>query len=130
MLRYIESVGIQVSDQDRALDFYVNKLGFEKINDEPMGEGARWIVVAPPGSRTGLILSKRIAAQHSGGFNSLAQGESAAEAVGGFTSYVFYTDDMEGAYKTLKGRGVHFSKQNCLTAFLRVFLRNNRKLSY
>ena len=31
MLKHLESVGIQVTDQDRALDFYVNKLGFEKI---------------------------------------------------------------------------------------------------
>jgi len=37
MLKYLESVGIQVSDHQRAIDFYVNQLGFDKINDEDMG---------------------------------------------------------------------------------------------
>jgi catechol 2,3-dioxygenase-like lactoylglutathione lyase family enzyme len=37
MLKYLESVGIQVSDHQRAIDFYVNQLGFDKINDGDMG---------------------------------------------------------------------------------------------
>ena len=36
------TVGVYVSDQDRALDFCVNKLGFEKRLDEPMRPEARW----------------------------------------------------------------------------------------
>ena len=48
-------VGVPVTDQDRALEFYVGKLGFEKRRDMPFGSG-RWIEVAPPGSQTTIAL--------------------------------------------------------------------------
>ena len=51
----IGTVGIPVTDQDRALEFYVGKLGFEKRRDLPFGPG-RWIEVAPPGSPTTIAL--------------------------------------------------------------------------
>jgi len=47
---HITQVGrviIPVADQDRALDFYVGTLGFEKRADIPFGEGDRWLEVAP-----------------------------------------------------------------------------------
>ncbi len=47
---------VPVSDQDRALDFYVNKLGFEKRTDMPFGNGDRWVEVAPPGGATTIAL--------------------------------------------------------------------------
>lgn len=52
------TVGIYVSDQDRALDFYTNALGFEKLIDEPMGTetASRWIEVAPAGAETHFVL--------------------------------------------------------------------------
>jgi catechol 2,3-dioxygenase-like lactoylglutathione lyase family enzyme len=48
-----------VSDQDAALDFYVNKLGYELRGDEAFGENGemRWLEVAPPGSRSRLALN-------------------------------------------------------------------------
>jgi lactoylglutathione lyase len=54
------TVGIDVSDQDRALDFYTNKLGFEKLMDEPMSPESevRWIEVAPAGAETHVVLFK------------------------------------------------------------------------
>jgi catechol 2,3-dioxygenase-like lactoylglutathione lyase family enzyme len=51
----VGTVGIPVTDQDRALEFYVGMLGFEKRRDIPFG-GARWIEVAPPGSTTTIAL--------------------------------------------------------------------------
>lgn len=49
------TVGIPVPDQDRALDFYVGKLGFEKRRDIPFA-GVRWVEVAPPGAATSIAL--------------------------------------------------------------------------
>src|ERR1700736_1933567 len=49
-------VGVYVKDQDRAVDFYTSKLGFQVVEDAPMGGGARWLVVAPPGGETRLGL--------------------------------------------------------------------------
>ena len=44
------TVMVPVSDQDRALEFYVEKLGFETRADIPFGEGERWVEVAPKGA--------------------------------------------------------------------------------
>jgi catechol 2,3-dioxygenase-like lactoylglutathione lyase family enzyme len=52
----IRTVGIPVVDQARALAFYVDKLGFDKRLDVPMGDGARWIEVAPPAAATTIAL--------------------------------------------------------------------------
>ena len=53
----VHTVGIPVTDQDRALDFYVGTLGMDKRLDAPLPQlGARWIEVAPTGSSTSLAL--------------------------------------------------------------------------
>src|ERR1700675_4286155 len=52
----VHTVGVPVNDQDRALEFYVNTLGFETRLDVPMGEGRRWIEVAPPGAAMTIAL--------------------------------------------------------------------------
>jgi catechol 2,3-dioxygenase-like lactoylglutathione lyase family enzyme len=53
----IHTVGIPVADQDRALAFYVGTLGFESRLDADIGDGMRWIEVAPPGSTVTLALT-------------------------------------------------------------------------
>jgi catechol 2,3-dioxygenase-like lactoylglutathione lyase family enzyme len=52
----VRTVGVPVSDQDRALDFYVGTLGFEKRLDAPLPGGGRWIEVAPSGAATTIAL--------------------------------------------------------------------------
>ena len=44
----IHTVGVPVTDQDRALSFYTGTLGFSTQMDVPMGQGRRWITVAAP----------------------------------------------------------------------------------
>ena len=81
---------VPVSDQDKALDFYVGTLGFEKRIDVPYGNGDRWIAVAPPGADTMVaIVPPR-------------EGESAGiETRIGLTS-----DDVDADHETLKAKGV------------------------
>jgi catechol 2,3-dioxygenase-like lactoylglutathione lyase family enzyme len=50
-------VCIPTPDQDRALEFYVGKLGFEKRTDTPFGGGYRWIEVYPPSGTAGIALA-------------------------------------------------------------------------
>jgi hypothetical protein len=50
------TIGIPVRDQERALEFYLSKLGFEKRFDEVLNGNMRWIEVAPPGSPTSVAL--------------------------------------------------------------------------
>jgi catechol 2,3-dioxygenase-like lactoylglutathione lyase family enzyme len=53
----VRTIGVPVTDQDRALAFYVGKLGFEKRLDTPMEQfGGRWIEVAPPGTAVTVAL--------------------------------------------------------------------------
>ena len=52
----VHTIGIPVSDQDRALGFYVGTLGFEKRLDADIGGGRRWIEVAPPGAAITVAL--------------------------------------------------------------------------
>jgi lactoylglutathione lyase len=97
MITNIAVVGVFVSDQDKALDFYVSKLGFEKRADEPMGDGQRWVEVAPPGAQTRIVLSR-------------ASEEWGAERVGQFAGIVFAPDDIDATYEELSARGVEFTE--------------------
>lgn len=93
------SADIFVNDLDRAIDFYVNKLGFEKRIDEPMDEeGHRWVEVVPPGSGTALILAH--------GF-----GHWSPERVGGHTGLIFNVEDMASTCETLRAQGVTFKSE-------------------
>jgi catechol 2,3-dioxygenase-like lactoylglutathione lyase family enzyme len=53
----VRTVAVPVKNQDRAVEFYVDTLGFEKRLDAPIGEGLRWIEVAPPGAGVSIALS-------------------------------------------------------------------------
>jgi catechol 2,3-dioxygenase-like lactoylglutathione lyase family enzyme len=59
------TVGVPVSDQDRAVAFYIDTLGFEKRRDVPFGDG-RWIEVAPPESATSIALTPASHGQSTG----------------------------------------------------------------
>jgi catechol 2,3-dioxygenase-like lactoylglutathione lyase family enzyme len=52
----IGTVMVPVKDQDRALEFYTQKLGFEKRADIPFGNGERWVEVAPAAASTTIAL--------------------------------------------------------------------------
>src|SRR5437762_1836322 len=52
----IGTVCVPVSDQERAIGFYVGTLGFEKRTDVPFGNGYRWVEVAPPGADTTIAI--------------------------------------------------------------------------
>lgn len=90
------SADIFVSDLERAIDFYVDKLDFEKRVDEAFDEaGHRWVEVVPPGSDTALILKH-------------GYGDWNREKVGGYSGLMFSVEDMASTYETLKAKGVAF----------------------
>src|SRR5881275_1345390 len=57
LLNRIGTVVIPVADQDRQIEFYVEKLGFEKRADVPFGNGYRWVEVAPADTVTTIALA-------------------------------------------------------------------------
>jgi len=56
VINRVDVVSIPVSDQDRAKAFYRDKLGFTELSDRAMGDGMRWVQLAPPGSATSVTL--------------------------------------------------------------------------
>ncbi len=86
----IRTVGVPVTDQDRAVEFYLGKLGLEKRLDAAMGGGKRWIEVAPSGATTTVALVPA----HEG------------VPAGGETGIRFVTADADAEYARLRASGV------------------------
>jgi catechol 2,3-dioxygenase-like lactoylglutathione lyase family enzyme len=83
-------VCVTVADTDRAIDFYVGTLGFEKVVDEPMGPGMRWVEVAVSGAETTIALAPPPPDQEAG--NSQ-------------TGICLDTSDVDAAHAALKAKG-------------------------
>ena len=62
----VSTVMIPVADQDQAIEFYTEKLGFEKRNDVPFGDGNRWVEVAPKNAATTIALVQPMEGQETG----------------------------------------------------------------
>ena len=89
-------VVVTVADTDRAIDFYVDKLGFEKVVDVPMGPDMRWVEVALNGRETNIALAPPPPGQ---------------EAGGGQTGICLDTTDVDGDHASLKAAGVDVDEQ-------------------
>ena len=100
MIRHIAQLTVTVRDYDEALAFYVDKLGFEQLEDTDLGEGKRWVRVRPPGSTGAAILLARAV----GG----AQQASVGNQTGGRVFVFLETDDFWRDYRRLVERGVAF----------------------
>ena len=96
MIKRLKFVGIPTADQDRALAFWTEKVGFRIVTDQPMGEGKRWIELAIPGAETGVVLFTP---------------EGHEDRIGTFVTASFACDDVEYTYNQLKGRGVEFEEE-------------------
>jgi lactoylglutathione lyase len=101
MLTRVGTITVHVSDQDKALEFYTKKLGFELKQDQPMGPGQRWIEVAPPQAQTRILLYK--ASREMPGAESY---EDALAHIGKTTGLVWETDDIVATFSKLKASGV------------------------
>ena len=97
MITALKTTTIYIGDVDQAIEFYTKSLGFDLRSDQPMGEDARWVEVAPPGGQAGIILAH--------GF-----GGWSPERVGTFTGIVFEAEDIQATYEDLSSRGVHFTE--------------------
>jgi predicted enzyme related to lactoylglutathione lyase len=101
MLTGVGTITVQVRDQDEALQFYTEKLGWEMRVDMPMGPGQRWLEVAPAGAHTRILLYKATPEQP--GAESY---EAALAKIGHSTGLVLEVEDIVGTFATLKERGV------------------------
>jgi predicted enzyme related to lactoylglutathione lyase len=93
MIKGIKFVGVPVSDQDRALEFYTKKLGFSIATDQPFNDKQRWIELKIPGADTGVVLFTP---------------EGHEDRIGSFQSISFHTKDVQRTYEELTAKGVEF----------------------
>jgi catechol 2,3-dioxygenase-like lactoylglutathione lyase family enzyme len=95
MIRGIKFASIPVTDQDRALAFYTEKLGFRLLTDQPFDDKQRWLELGIPGADTRVVLFR---------FDGSLQ-------PGSMMNVTFWTDDVEGTYRDLKAKGVEFTAE-------------------
>jgi catechol 2,3-dioxygenase-like lactoylglutathione lyase family enzyme len=91
----VGTVMVPVSDQDKAIEFYVDKLGFEKRSDTPFGEGNRWVEVAPAGAETVIALVQ----------------PREQDPIGIELAFGLNTTDIEADHADLKAKGVDVDEE-------------------
>ncbi|MGQ0604398.1 MAG: VOC family protein [Anaerolineales bacterium] len=102
MISNLQMITMYVSDLERALDFYTNKLGFVNLAEYDDGQGERLIWVIPqPASKDELATQIAL----------YAPADKSDPRIGGASGLVFTALDIEVTYDELKGRGVHFVKE-------------------
>ena len=105
MAQYLAQTAVLVRDYDEAIDFYVDILGFDLIEDTPQPDphipeiSKRWVVVAPPNSQARLLLSKAVTAE---------QSARIGDQTGGRVFLYLFTDDFWRDYEKYSSKGVVF----------------------
>ncbi|MEU1372964.1 VOC family protein [Streptomyces triculaminicus] len=100
---HLALVTLVVRDYDEAIAFYVDAVGFELREDTLLGDGKRWVVIAPPGSReSGMLLARAADA---------AQEARVGDQTGGRVGFFLYTDDFARDHARMRTAGVHFIEQ-------------------
>ena len=103
---HLHLVTIVVDAYDPAIAFFTDVLGFDLIEDSPSttndGRPKRWVVVAPPGAETGILLAR-------------ADGDDQTRAVGdqtaGRVGFFLRVDDFDQSYSRMQAAGVDFVTQ-------------------
>ncbi|MEM7280549.1 MAG: VOC family protein [Pseudomonadota bacterium] len=104
MKQSIIHVALVVQDYDEAIDFYVNTLGFDLMEDTYQPEqDKRWVVVAPPGGQGTTLLLARA--------SNDVQSRFVGNQSGGRVFLFLNTDDFWRDYQSMKSRGVHFVRE-------------------
>jgi len=102
MPQHIGRVTLIVRNYDEAIAFYTQKLGFKLLEDTDLGDGKRWVVVAPAEASTGLLLAQ--AADE-------AQAAFVGNQGGGRVWLFLHTDDFWSDYHRMQAAGVRFLEE-------------------
>lgn len=103
MNQTIAQVTLVVRDYDEAIAFYTQKLSFTLVEDTPLPEEQkRWVVVAPPGGGTGILLARA---------SKPEQEAFIGNQSGGRVFLFLSTDDFWRDYRQMEKKGVRFVRQ-------------------
>ena len=101
MTRHLAAISLLVRDYDEAIEFYVDKAGFELLEDTPMTAEKRWVRIAPAGSTGSSALLLARAANE-------AQRAQIGNQCGGRVWLFLHTEDFWRDYHAMRAQGVHF----------------------
>ena len=100
MPQKIGYVSLLVRDYDEAIKYYTEMLLFDLVEDTPLADGRRWVLVAPPGpNETRILLAKAATPE---------QTARIGDQAGGRVLLFLHTDDFWRDYDDMKWRGVRF----------------------
>ncbi len=102
MSQTLAHVALLVREYDEAIAFFTESLGFDLIEDTPLGDGKRWVLVAPPGSAGAALLLARAATPE--------QELRIGDQTGGRVFLFLRTDDFWRDYERMRARGVRFTE--------------------
>ena len=103
MPQSIANITLVIKDYDEAIQFYTQKLRFNLIEDIPLTDKKRWVLVSPRGSNgTNLLLAKA---------DSPEQEIHIGHQTGGRVFLFLHTDDFWRDYNEMKSRGVNFQEE-------------------
>ena len=100
--QHIASLALVVTDYDAAIAFYAGRLGFDLVEDTPLGGGKRWVLVAPPGGETRLLLAEAADER---------QRAAIGNQTGGRVFLLLATDDFARDHRRYLENGVQFLEE-------------------
>lgn len=103
----IKLTSVFVNDQEKALKFYTDILGFQKKHDFAGGGNYRWLTVVSPDEPEGV----QLVLEASEGFNPAAKAYQEAIHQSGIAAANFFVGDVQKEFDRLKGLGVTFTKE-------------------
>ena len=102
MNQSIANVTLVVKEYDEAIEFYTQKLGFKLLEDIPLEEDKRWVLVSPKGSNGTALLLAKAASEN--------QQEYIGNQTGGRVFLFLHTDDFWRDYERMKVNGIIFNE--------------------
>jgi len=103
MPQRLAHVTFLVKDYEEAIAFFTGSLGFQLVEDTALGDGKRWVVVAPPGSGgTSLLLARA---------STPEQAARVGDQTGERVFLFLHTDDFQRDYDRMQSHGVRFAEQ-------------------
>ena len=103
MPQHIGYVSLLVRDYDEAIAYFTGELGFELVEDTDLGNGKRWVLIAPPGSlETRILLAKAVTED---------QARHIGDQAGGRVFLFLHTDDFWRDYASYRAKGVLFRQE-------------------
>ena len=98
---HIHAVTLVVPDYDAGIAFYVGQIGFALMADTDMGGGRRWVMVAPPGGQTALLLARATDA---------GQMAAIGNQTGGRVGFFLHSDDFDADHARMLAAGISFDE--------------------